>query len=639
MTSETQLKPDCEYLVVGSGAGGGTLAARLAEAGRTVLLLEAGGDPKELTGGDPVAAANRLPDDYDVPAFHAFASENEAMKWDFFVRHYADDKLQQLDPKYTAECGGKPVDGILYPRAGALGGCTAHNAMILIYPHNSDWDYIADLTGDRSWSSDRMRVYFERLENCHHRPLHRWLAKIGINLTRHGWKGWLRTENKIPVSALRNRSLAKVIAESAVEAFKDIGEQLQRVRWFFEGQMDPNDWRLVKDNSVGIRYLPLTTSNHARTGTRERVREIARKFPERLRIELNALATKVLLDKNNRAIGVEYLKGERLYRAHSRPSDQSGELRRVYASREVILSGGAFNTPQLLMLSGLGPPDVLRKNNIEVRVALPGVGKNLQDRYEVGVVNRMKEDWALYKDVKFDTTDPQFQQWSKKRDGIYATNGAVLTLFKRSAQADVLPDLFGMALLAQFKGYFPGYSALFPKHLNYLTWCILKAHTRNRKGEVTLRSDDPRATPAINFHYFEEGGEEDLEAVVEGIQFVRKLTAKLKEQGFIAEEELPGEHLKTDDQLKDFVRCNAWGHHASCTCAIGPLEQNGVLDSNFRVHGTEGLRVVDASVFPRIPGFFIVSAIYMIAEKAAEVILADQKSGVAEFASQMIDKS
>jgi choline dehydrogenase-like flavoprotein len=167
---------------------------------------------------------------------------------------------------------------------------------------------------------------------------------------------------------------------------------------------------------------------------------------------------------------------------------------------------------------------------------------------------------------------------------------------------------------------------LFPKNLNYLTWCILKAHTHNRKGVVTLRSADPQDTPRINFRYFEEGGEADLDAVVEGIQFVRRLSAKLREEDLIAEEESPGMDFETEDQLREFVRCNAWGHHASCTCAIGPREQNGVLDSNFRVHGTQGLRVVDASVFPRIPGFFIVSAIYMIAEKAADVILADAKA-------------
>jgi choline dehydrogenase-like flavoprotein len=613
---------DCEYIVVGSGAGGGTVAARLAEAGRKVILLEAGGDPKELSGADEISKEGRLPCDYDVPAFHAFASENDAMKWDFFVRHYSDLETQKLDPKYSAEYDGRAVDGVLYPRAGTLGGCTAHNAMILVYPHNADWDHIAELTGDSSWSASKMRTYFERLENCGHRPLHRWLAKIGINPTRHGWKGWLRTEKCIPMSAMHNSTLAHVMLESGHQAFDDIGEKLKRVRWFFQGQLDPNDWRLVERNSIGLRYVPLSTNNHARTGTRERVLEIACKYPDRLRVELNALATRVLFDESNRAIGVEYLKGQRLYRAHTRPTQETGELRRMYASREVILAGGAFNTPQLLMLSGIGPRDVLEQHQIPLRVELPGVGMNLQDRYEVAVVNRMQNDWELFKDVKFDTSDPQYQQWSKRRKGLYATNGAVLTMFNRSRRAE-LPDLFCMALLAQFKGYFPGYSALFPQGLNYLTWVILKAHTKNRKGQVTLRSADPRDMPLINFNYFEEGGDEDLDAVIEGIQFVRNLTAKLQREELIVTEEIPGSDCQSLDDLKKFVRNNAWGHHASCTCAIGPREQNGVLDSNFRVYGTEGLRVVDASVFPRIPGFFIVSSIYMIGEKAADVILSD----------------
>jgi len=180
--------------------------------------------------------------------------------------------------------------------------------------------------------------------------------------------------------------------------------------------------------------------------------------------------------------------------------------------------------------------------------------------------------------------------------------------------------------VARFEGYFPGYSRLVSDHHNYLTWIVLKAHTRNNAGSVTLRSPDPRDTPQINFRYFDEGSDssgEDLEAVVEGVQFVRRMTAKLKNENLIAAEELPGEHLQSDDDLREFVRNNAWGHHASCTCPIGPRETGGVLGSDFRVHGTRGLRVVDASVFPRIPGFFIVSAVYMIGEKAADVILAE----------------
>ena len=111
-----------------------------------------------------------------------------------------------------------------------------------------------------------------------------------------------------------------------------------------------------------------------------------------------------------------------------------------------------------------------------------------------------------------------------------------------------------------------------------------------------------------------------MKSVVAGIEFVRKATASLKREGSIAEEELPGD--AANETCAEFVRDHAWGHHASCTCPIGPRDRGGVLTSDFRVHGTEGLRVVDASVFPRVPGLFIASAVYMIGEKAADVIAA-----------------
>jgi choline dehydrogenase-like flavoprotein len=298
----------------------------------------------------------------------------------------------------------------------------------------------------------------------------------------------------------------------------------------------------------------------------------------------------------------------------------------VRARREVILAGGAFNTPQLLMLSGIGPRAELERHGIGVRVELPGVGRNLQDRYEVGVVNRMTREWSMLKGARFAAGDAQHTQWANSSKGAYATNGAALVVMQRSKATRALPDLFCFPLLAPFEGYYPGYCEKLSQQLDSLTWAILKSHTENRAGEVTLRSADPRDMPQVQFHYFEEGSDkagEDLDSVVEGIKFVRRVTAKLKTHGWIAEETLPGEHVQSDEALREHVRNQAWGHHASCTCAIGARESGGVLDSRFRVHGARGLRVVDASVFPRIPGAFIVSAIYMVAEKAADVILED----------------
>ncbi len=335
MNAENHDRARFEYIVVGSGAGGGTVAARLAEAGRTVLVLEAGGDPTTLSGGNAIRpATNTLPDDYHVPVFHANASENAALSWDFFVRHYGDDEQQQKDPKYQAEMNGEPVEGVLYPRAECLGGCTAHNAMITVYPHNQDWDDVADLTGDSSWRSHNMRRYFERLENCNHRlPIYRWLAKLGINPTRHGWGGWLQTEKAIPKSALGDGDLVKTILASAHQAFHAVGEPVKRVGWLLQGQADPNDWRLVQGNAVGVRYPPLANRNHQRVGTRDRLRDVAKTHPDHLTIETDALVTRVLFDENNRAVGVEYLKGQRLYRAHKSPSAEAGELREARASR------------------------------------------------------------------------------------------------------------------------------------------------------------------------------------------------------------------------------------------------------------------------------------------------------------------
>lgn len=323
---------------------------------------------------------------------------------------------------------------------------------------------------------------------------------------------------------------------------------------------------------------------------------------------------------------LEYIEGKRLYRADRNAAETvgRGSKSRALASREVILSGGAFNTPQLLMLSGIGPGRQLREHGITPRVDLPGVGENLQDRYEVCVVTEMKKDFTLLEDIPFrspapgETPDPFYAAWEEGK-GIYTTNGVTVAMIKRSV-ADQRPEpdlfIFGMP------GYFSGHSKRATRYRNYFTWAVLKTHTRNNRGTVRLKSSDPLDIPEINFHYFDEGSDqagEDLESVVEGVKFVRRITGRMQES--IQQEIVPGLSVSTQAELEQFVKANAWGHHASCSCRMGPQgDAMAVVDSRFRVFGTKNLRIVDASVFPRVPGFFIVSAIYMISEKAADVI-------------------
>lgn len=386
-----------------------------------------------------------------------------------------------------------------------------------------------------------------------------------------------------------------------------------------------------------------------RTGPRDFILSVAnaetrkgdRKY--HLDVALNTFVTKINFDTSKdtpRATGVDFIKGQSLYAADPRYSGASGTSGSVEAKKEIIISAGTFETPKLLKLSGVGPKEELEEFGIELIHDLPGVGTNLQDRYEVGVIGEAPTDFFLTKDCTFgySSPDPCLEKWQKGLTaigkGVYATNGIAIAATQKSStagQADDTssdPDLFISGAPANFKGYFPGYSYDALKDARHWVWIILKARARNNAGSVTLSSTNAQHMPNITMNSFDTGvtangaDDADLQAMYEAVQFSRRAFKDLIPLDGAFEESWPGANVSSEAQVKQWVKNEAWGHHASCTCAIGSDDDPmAVLDSEFRVRGVEGLRVVDASVFPEIPGYYIAVPIYMVSEKAADVII------------------
>jgi choline dehydrogenase len=741
---------DYDYIVIGSGAGGGPLACNLAlhPNGYRVALLEAGIDPADRPGTPTYF-------NYSVPGLHTRATEDPRISWEFFVQHYhtKDRQTKDYDTKYNQK-----HHGIFYPRAAAVGGCTAHHAMITVYPHRADWEKMKELTGCDSWSADRMRAYFERLEDC------QYLRRPDPNAvtdpaTKHGFGGWLPLSMPDPTVAFKDEKLLQILMraflvgeidvqlpeghrgvgdlkailgskEKTAEALKQAVERLLKAAQraaqrlpksaqetlamlrpeiekllnkpaepggkkvadvaallsayvreptgliqLFQlalAWLDPNRSFPADHERVGAYSTPASIRQGFRTGVRERILDVQARFPDRLHLITGALVTKVHIDKDKRAWGVHYRLKEGIYKATpaDRPrdpwDDKAVQERDIYVrpNGEVILAGGAFNTPQLLMLSGVGDRKHLEAAGVpKVVCHLPGVGCNLQDRYEIGVVCEFQSDEKFKgftvlqgstfhapgdgcgKDKKpapgqLPEPDAGLVEWFDHR-GVYASNGVAMIIIKRSAQAEkengtYVPDLFIFGLPGYFKGYYKGYSCHIQseerngervENHRRFTWAILKGRTRNRKGVVRLRSANPLDRPVIDFHYFDqgtEGWEKDRDALIEAVRFVEVLMA---DQKLKAEIVWPrAEHLEDDKTLGEFILKEAWGHHACGTCQIGKDgDKNAVLDKDFRVRGVKNLRVVDASVFPQIPGFFIITSIYMISEKASDVIVQDRE--------------
>jgi choline dehydrogenase len=287
------------------------------------------------------------------------------------------------------------------------------------------------------------------------------------------------------------------------------------------------------------------------------------------------------------------------------------------------------------MLSGIGDRKELKQFGIRTLVDLPGVGKNLQDRYEVPVSVELKEDLSLLRSCR--PTAPQdpcldsyfsgaWEMLDKEFHGPYSMNGIFGMRIENSGHSKVnAPDLAIVGLPIGYTGIYPGFSTQWAA--NRWTWLVLKGHSTNSGGYVTLKSADPRDTPEINFRHFWEGNGDwkaDMASLVNGVKFARNYLKDASVSGFIAREVTPGDDLQSDAQIEKYIKDETWGHHASCTAKIGSdKDKMAVLDSKFRVRGVKGLRVVDASAFPYIPGFFPVASVFMISEKASDDILHD----------------
>ncbi|HEY5722947.1 MAG TPA: GMC family oxidoreductase N-terminal domain-containing protein [Allosphingosinicella sp.] len=485
------------------------------------------------------------------------------------------------DPKVNWLYSTEPDAGTkgrqhVWPRGKVLGGSSSINAMLYIRGQRADYDGWRQL-GCEGWSWEDVLPYFRRSQNQE-----RGACDI------HAVGGPLNVSDP---------SEGHEVSEAAIAACEALGLP----------HRDPNG-----AEQEGVGWYQVTIKDGKRCSA-----AVAYLHPAmdraNLRVETRAQATRILFE-GKRAIGVEYV--------------QNGETKRAYADGEVILAGGVINSPQLLQLSGVGPAELLREHGIDPVHHLPGVGENLQDHFVTGETFRLNKGIVSVNEMVrgFRFIGETFKYLFAKK-GLLTLSAAHIAVFCKSRpdlagpdiQFHILPATMDPDKLANAQTMElekePGLT---------IAPCQLRPESR---GTIRIQSPDPLAYPAIVPNYLSD--RLDQEVIVAGLRWGRAIAAQKPLADYIAHELLPGADAVTDEQLLDHAR--TWGttiYHPVGTCAMGHGPK-AVVDPQLRVHGVEGLRVVDASIMPRLISGNTNAPTIMIAEKASDMILGKSALGVA----------
>jgi len=472
---------------------------------------------------------------------------------------YAAWRLQHSDVDWAYATEPQPqLDRrrIFWPRGKVLGGTSSINAMVYMRGHRQvydDWQ----AAGNDGWGYAEVLAAFKRSEH----------QERGAD-AYHGVGGPLN------VADLRD---ANPLSGVFVDAARELGFPLNA------------DFNGAEQQGFG--FYQVTQKDGQRWSSASAFLRPAMHRPN-LTICTAAHATKLLFDRT-RVVGVGYV--------------QNGETRQVYARREVILSGGAINAPQLLLLSGIGPADQLRALDIPVVVDLPGVGQNLQDHLDVAVAYQCTEP------ISWGTLTAEAEQaYRSFRKGPLSSNGPEAGGFLTTRDDQPLPDL-------QFH-FSPGWSVGFgterPTGHGFAFWPALVLP--ESRGSLTLRSPDPLAPPLIQPNYL--ASEKDMAVLVQGVAIARRLAHTQAFAPFLGDEIQPGPAVQSQADVRAYIRGYASTvYHPVGTCKMG-VDPLAVVDPQLRVYGVEGLRVADASIMPSIVNGNTNAPTIMIGEKLAELV-------------------